>query len=131
MVDQEKTEKVDKSKTEKLRTDFLTLQQIHCDACNESTPHKVLASHETETEYTRFDESDHKTYLLDVVFNWEQIVRCERCEKVSFRSLEAVRGMHEENAAGVWVDPVYETRYSHVKESRRLLDVEESTLVYE
>ena len=130
MVDQVATDTVVKTKSENLRTDLLTLQQIRCESCRKKTPHKILASHETVTKFSEVNESGEHA-LFEIAYDWKQIVRCEKCEAVSFRALDASTGFPVKNRDGVYVDLASETRYSPNKESRRQLDVKESTLVYD
>lgn len=119
------------TKTEKTKVNLPTLHKVHCDKCGQSTAHKVLASHETDTEYTEFNESEQKTYLIDIVVDVMQIVRCENCGTVSVRALQAVRGMHEQNSEGMWVDPLYETLYRPDKSTRHRLGADQSSNIFE
>ena len=110
------------TESETLKTDLLSLQQIHCGSCEKATPHKVVASHETKTEF----ENDDR---LDIAM---QIVRCETCETVSFRDLYASRGFHLENSDGVWIDPVTERLYSRTElATTRRLSADESTGIFD
>ena len=110
------------TKTETLKTDLLSLQQIHCESCDKATPHKVVASHESRTEF----ENDDR---LDIAM---QIVRCETCDTVSFRELYASRGFHLENSQGVWVDPVTERLYSRTEIPKtRKLSADDSTGIFD
>lgn len=107
--------------TEVLKTDLPGKPLIPCTSCEAVTPHKVIASHETEV----FVADDNLQTAM-------QIVRCEVCKMVSFRELYATRGFHEKNSAGVWVDPVSEFRYIRSSNSpNRRFNADESTGIFD
>ncbi|MDO9419982.1 MAG: hypothetical protein Q7T66_04890 [Herminiimonas sp.] len=111
-----------KTTKEVLKTNLPAVQLIHCDSCEKSTGHKVVASHEARTVF----ENDDR---LEIAM---QIIRCETCETVSFRELYASRGFHEENSKGVWVDPVTERLYSRTEiATTRRLSADESTGIFD
>lgn len=96
------------------------LHEIHCDTCEKSTPHKIVASHHTQIEYKSDDLTSAK-----------QIVRCENCEEVSFRTLRATRDHHEENSKGEWVYVVHEVHHSSACGVPRQFSADESTDVFD
>jgi hypothetical protein len=109
-------------KTEYLKTELSERPLIWCETCNASQPHKIIASHFSHTQYV-----DDKS---DVAM---QIIRCETCERVSFRSLSAGQGFHVKNSEGVWVDPVTEVRYVSrpLNNEWRVLSPDESTGIFD
>lgn len=115
------------TKTETLKTDLPKIQPTYCEKCDQHTPHKVVASHETVTVFTEPDENTKETLVIDVGTDAMQIVRCERCETVSFRKMQSIRGFHQESSKGIWVDPVYEMLYIPDHATRRLLDVDDAS----
>lgn len=105
-----------------LKTELAGLPKIYCSSCNQITPHRVIASHETRIEYENQD-------LIDRAM---QIVRCETCETVTFRELYAIRGFHEENSEGIWVDPVTEILYPRpANVEHRRFSADESTGIFD
>lgn len=108
------------TKTEILMTDLPALAMIHCESCVNETLHKIIASHLTKIEYESDDLESAK-----------QIVRCEVCEEVSYRTLWATRDDHEENSKGEWVYIVNEIRYLNSMGKRKRFTADESNGVFE
>lgn len=109
-------------KTEVLKTELAGLPEINCSSCNQITNHRIIASYETRIEYENQDMENKAM----------QIVRCETCATVSFRELYAIRGFHEENSEGIWVDPVTEVLYPRpVNAENRRLSADESTGIFD
>ena len=108
------------TKTEELQTHLPGLHEIYCDTCEKSTPHKIVASHLTKIEFKG-----------DNLESAKQVVRCENCEDVSFRTLCSTRDHHEENSKGEWVYVVHEVRHSNAIGERRQFSSDESTGVFD